>query len=266
MAVPGHEVLLFAGLFCAYTVYRGLHPEVFEYASLFLDTKLGALNTVVLLISSFTAAWAVTATQLNQKKIAAGCLVVTFVCAGAFMGVKYIEYTHKFHEGLMWGLEYNPKHDPPPPHIELAGAEATGSEATPVVRWNPGDDSALIQANQSAIPAPARRRADSPLPSRGAGRRRRQRPRRRPQRSKRERLSKEDIRNIHIFFGIYFCMTGLHGIHVLIGMLAILWVLVRTLRGDFSKEYWLPVDLVALYWHIVDLIWIFLFPLLYLIG
>ena len=72
--------------------------------------------------------------------------------------------------------------------------------------------------------------------------------------------------NAHLFFSIYFLMTGLHGLHVLIGMAAILWVLVRGAKGHFSSEYFTPVDLVGLYWHLVDLIWIFLFPLLYLIG
>jgi cytochrome c oxidase subunit 3 len=71
--------------------------------------------------------------------------------------------------------------------------------------------------------------------------------------------------NAHIFFGIYFCMTGLHGLHVLAGMAIIAWLIMRSVRGDFSREYFAPVDLGGLYWHLVDLIWIFLFPLLYLI-
>lgn len=75
-----------------------------------------------------------------------------------------------------------------------------------------------------------------------------------------------NVRSPHIFFGIYFLMTGLHGLHVLIGMGVIGWVLVRTLRGDFSNKYYTPVELVGLYWHLVDLIWIYLFPLLYLVG
>ena len=66
--------------------------------------------------------------------------------------------------------------------------------------------------------------------------------------------------------GIYFLMTGLHGIHVLAGMGVMAWLLVRTLLGHFSAEYFTPVDLGGLYWHVVDLIWIFLFPLFYLIG
>ncbi|MCA9449422.1 MAG: cytochrome c oxidase subunit 3, partial [Candidatus Omnitrophica bacterium] len=69
----------------------------------------------------------------------------------------------------------------------------------------------------------------------------------------------------HVFFGIYYLMTGLHGIHVLIGMCAIGWVFFRSTRGEFGPDYFTPVDLVGLYWHLVDLIWIYLFPLLYLI-
>ena len=71
--------------------------------------------------------------------------------------------------------------------------------------------------------------------------------------------------NTHLFFGIYYAMTGLHGIHVVVGMIVILWLIKRAFRGDFSSQYFTPVDTGGLYWHIVDLIWIFLFPLFYLI-
>jgi len=56
-------------------------------------------------------------------------------------------------------------------------------------------------------------------------------------------------------------MTGLHGIHILGGIVALSWLVMRTRRGDFSSAYYTPVDLVGLYWHIVDMIWIYLFPL-----
>ncbi len=72
--------------------------------------------------------------------------------------------------------------------------------------------------------------------------------------------------NPHIFFSIYFIMTGLHGLHVLIGMGLITWLIVRTRNNVFSAEYYTPVEMVGLFWHLVDVIWIFLFPLLYLIG
>lgn len=67
------------------------------------------------------------------------------------------------------------------------------------------------------------------------------------------------------FFSVYFMMTGVHGVHVLVGIGVLIWIWIRNNRGDFSKEFFTPVDIVALYWHLVDLVWIYLFPLLYLI-
>ena len=70
----------------------------------------------------------------------------------------------------------------------------------------------------------------------------------------------------NLFFGLYFMMTGLHGLHVLFGMLVMVWLLLRAQRGEFSADYNTPVEITGLYWHFVDLVWIYLFPLLYLIG
>lgn len=69
----------------------------------------------------------------------------------------------------------------------------------------------------------------------------------------------------HIFFAVYFMMTGLHGFHVLIGMFIMIWIYLRASRGDFSSQNYAAVENTGLYWHLVDLIWIFLFPLLYLV-
>lgn len=73
-------------------------------------------------------------------------------------------------------------------------------------------------------------------------------------------------REAKIFFSFYFAMTGMHALHMIIGIgvLAVLTVLAR--RGRFSSEYYWPVELTGLYWHFVDIVWIYLFPLLYLIG
>ncbi|RAP32001.1 cytochrome C oxidase subunit III [Candidatus Marinamargulisbacteria bacterium SCGC AG-414-C22] len=71
--------------------------------------------------------------------------------------------------------------------------------------------------------------------------------------------------NMHIFFGIYFVMTGLHGLHVLIGMGLLIWLIIKNHKGHFYSGYFTELENVGLYWHLVDLIWIFLFPLLYLI-
>lgn len=67
------------------------------------------------------------------------------------------------------------------------------------------------------------------------------------------------------FFSIYFVMTGIHGIHVLGGMIVIGWISWMAWRGRFSSEWYTPVELTGLYWHLVDIIWIFLFPMLYLV-
>ncbi len=72
--------------------------------------------------------------------------------------------------------------------------------------------------------------------------------------------------NLGLYFGFYYCMSGLHGIHVLIGMGLISWLTYRNIRGDFNPKYYTPLEGVGIFWHIVDLIWIFLFPLLYLVG
>jgi cytochrome c oxidase subunit 3 len=69
----------------------------------------------------------------------------------------------------------------------------------------------------------------------------------------------------HIFFGIYFLMTGLHGIHVVIGMIVLIWLFYRTYNNEFNPQYYSPLEIGGLYWHLVDVIWIFLFPMLYLI-
>src|SRR5215831_19513771 len=102
------EILFFSGLFCAYTIYRTLDPDVFEWGHYFLDTKLGALNTSVLLFSSLTAAWAVRNAQLRQHRGLVINIVLTLLCASTFMVVKYSEYSHKFHAGLLPGKYFQP--------------------------------------------------------------------------------------------------------------------------------------------------------------
>jgi cytochrome c oxidase subunit III len=70
----------------------------------------------------------------------------------------------------------------------------------------------------------------------------------------------------NLFFSHYFVMTGLHGLHVVIGMGLMIWLLKRTRAGEFSSAYYTPVEIVGFYWHFVDLVWIYLFPILYLMG
>ncbi len=179
------EILMFGGLFVGFGLMQAKFPEAFLLAHHHLDKSLGALNTVVLLFSSFTMVMAVWAAQHSKKKALIIFLIITLACAAIFLGVKYFEYSHKFHEGLLPGKYYHHEGDTVPGQF--------------------------------------------------------------------------------MFFSFYFMMTGLHGFHILGGMAVITYLLVRAIRGDFNANYYTPVDMVGLYWHLVDLIWIYLFPLLYLI-
>ncbi len=254
------EVLLFGGLFCLYAVYRFNHPEVFTWGSQFLNVRLGTINTLVLIFSSVTMAVAVNYSQLNRPRVVITALAITFVCGVAFMGIKSVEYKDKFDHHHVWGVGfYEGSHDDDShadEHAVPVAAEgidgATGHEA--VASDLPAADEFSI--TKSAIPLAASGPSGlDPAFLDGAG-----------DDSEATAVIGERPTNAHIFFGIYFLMTGLHAIHVLGGLGMIAWLLLRTVRGHFGSTYFTPVDLGGLYWHIVDLIWIFLFPLFYLIA
>jgi cytochrome c oxidase subunit 3 len=181
------EVLMFGGLFVGYIIYHNLYPEMFAEGASHLDWRLGATNTVVLLISSFTMALGIRFAQTNDRNKSFWMLFLTLCCAAIFLGIKYIEYHHKFELGLFPGRFFHPE-------------EAVHSQ------------------------------------------------------------------NLAMYFSFYFIMTGLHGTHVLVGMGLIVWTMIRTKRGEFDSNYYTAVEGVGLFWHLVDLIWIYLFPLLYLVG
>ncbi|MEO8096197.1 MAG: cytochrome c oxidase subunit 3 family protein [Acidobacteriota bacterium] len=182
------EVLMFGGLFVGFGISQGKYPQEFVDAHHHLQRWAGALNTIVLLISSWTMVMAVNAAQTNQKSKMKMYLLLTIACACIFMGVKYYEYSHKFEEGLLPGMFYHAQ----------ATDSVPGSHGYPT------------------------------------------------------------------FFAFYFMMTGLHGIHILIGIGLLTWLYLKS--DNFSSAYYTPVDLIGLYWHIVDMIWIYLFPLYYLIS
>jgi len=266
------EVLFFAGLFCAYTVYRAMHPEVFVYAHYFLDTKLGAVNTCVLLGSSLTAAWAVRNAQLAEKKLLMINIVITIACAFTFMCVKYVEYSHKYHDGLLPGKNFQPKEQ----IWELKSFRDKHPEAAEYAEKL----ARLDEKKAAPAAAPAAPAGGAAAPAAGMAEA--------PETEKIERPTEEELepllaaglvgprsldpsahisrpRMAHVFFGIYFFMTGLHGFHVLIGIGIWIWMLLKASKNQFGPTYFGPIDFTALYWHLVDLIWIYLFPLLYLI-
>jgi cytochrome c oxidase subunit 3 len=219
------EILMFGGLFCGYAIWRGLEPDIFDQSHHFLNKIYGAENTVVLLFSSLTAALAVRSAQVGKRNLTSIYLVITIFCAFIFLVIKYFEYTHKFHLGLLPGHCFG--------HPNFSGAIQNGQEVGTCVR------------------AHADQPAGSPLWVRAIDE------------SGHEQLLPP---RANMFFGLYFCMTGLHAVHVIVGMSLLGWVLWKNIKGTFSAEYFTPVDLGALYWHLVDLVWIYLFPLLYLVG
>jgi cytochrome c oxidase subunit 3 len=202
--------MFFGGLFLAFTYYHVLFPEAFGLASSRLSVSWGVINTVVLLISSFTMAMAVHSAQLGRQKKLIVYMVVTVLCAFAFMGIKSIEWTEKFQHHLVPGPNFEFLLNDP-------HAAETGHALSP-------------QATEELL-------ARDPHIERHA----------------------------QMFFVIYFCLTGLHGVHVLIGMGVITWMIIRARRGEFSQRWNTPIELTGLYWHLVDVIWIYLFPLIYLI-
>ena len=262
------EILLFGGLFVAYSVYRANHPEIFVYAHRYLDKNLGATNTIILLCSSFTMAWGVRAAQLGKQKLLVTLLALTLLGGCGFLGIKYVEYSHKWHDGLLWGVRFNPMshegagHDAAATHSAEAPSAAADAPAAPAVGTLPAPPPDAVPPLGSVDPAlklersqvaPAAVGPQGTVPSRTA--------------EGEHDAHGAPVRpaNVQIFFGIYFLMTGLHGLHVIAGMGSIAWVLSKSVKGTFGPQYFTPVDFVGLYWHLVDLIWIFLFPLLYLI-
>jgi len=265
------EILFFGGLFVFYTVYRINHPEVFVFGAHFLDTALGALNTVVLIFSSFTIAWAVRAAQLKQLKLLKWLIIATILCAFTFMGVKYVEYSAKWKHGLLWAGSYNPHLDHEAAHeviavegeIHTPGADVEIVEIEEVQHVADGEIIEPIVTEVEIEPAPEAADPDrstiAPAAEGPSGL------------ATAEEVVAEDLMpaepaNAKIFFSIYFMMTGLHGIHVLAGIAVMLWLLKCLRRGDFDGGHFTKVDMVALYWHVVDIIWIYLFLLLYLID
>jgi cytochrome c oxidase subunit 3 len=259
------EILFFSGLFCAYAIYRANHPEIFAYADHFLDRKLGAINTAILIFSSFTMAWAVRAVQLRQKQLATALLAITVACACGFLGIKYVEYHHKFHDGLLWGRHYKPTAEALESVREsgeaagdaLAGSKSVGTDLHAAADATHAEGSyrpPAVSTNGAADPRVSEQAKRMGAPNNVH-----------PDEPPASAASFHAPRNVHIFFGIYFAMTGLHAIHIIAGIGVIIWMIVRLRRGDFDTGYYGPVEYTGLYWHLVDLVWIYLFPLLYLI-
>jgi cytochrome c oxidase subunit 3 len=180
------EVMFFGGLFAAYMIYRVWYPAAWSEGSAELDIVLGGINTVVLIGSSLTMAFAVRAAQTGEQKNTVRWLIVTMLLGLVFLVIKFFEYKHK------WDLN----------HIPGANFQFEGAHA--------------------------------------------------PQ--------------VEIFLSLYFALTGLHALHMVIGFGILSVIAWMAHKKRFSPEWYTPVEMSGLYWHFVDIVWIFLFPLLYLVD
>jgi cytochrome c oxidase subunit 3 len=177
------EILLFGGLFLVYAVMRSNYSTEFHQAAHHLNTFIGAINTVVLLISSATVAMSITAVQKGDNRRAVIFLLITLICAGIFLINKYFEWGHKIHIGLYPGSNL------------------------------------MVTLNHGSV----------------------------------------------MFFSLYFFMTGLHMFHLVVGAIILTVIMIKVHRRTINAGRYVLLENGGLYWHLVDMIWIFLFPLLYLL-
>jgi cytochrome c oxidase subunit 3 len=283
------ELLMFGGLFCAYAVYRHNHPEVFLHAHHYLDPFWGGVNTAILIASSFTMAWAVRTSQLGAVGLTKLLLALTFLGGVGFTCIKYVEYQSKWQHHLFPGTfnAFNPATPATAPArkeaLEYWQKHVSGHSGKAIDDINVGDDKGKAvhhtpEKADVAAQAAAPHIAQGPGykdPHAGTGDAAKIFPTfvqpagmlpahtHTAHNIEYAELDSLSAQRVNTFFGIYFTMTGLHMIHVFVGMGIIAWLFFTA--GRYSGDYYTPVDLGGLYWHLVDLIWIFLFPLLYLI-
>ncbi len=176
------EMVLFGGLFIAYSYMRSTYPADFHHAGAELNATLGVTNTLVLLTSSLTVALSIVAIQRGDRLKSMAFLSASLLLGLTFLAIKATEWAAKFHHGLY----------PNAPHLAT-----------------------LPHGEQ-------------------------------------------------VFFGLYFTMTGLHGLHVIIGLGVLTYMLIQVARGRICQDRYVQLENAGLYWHLVDVIWIFLLPLFYL--
>ncbi len=248
------EIMFFGGLFTAYLVFRSKYPMAFAAGSNHLDAFWGGLNTIVLIVSSLTMALTVFYAQRGNRNMQVIMIVLTMFFGSVFLGVKAIEYTGKFNDGLVpvTGLNKKAKADHAGDHkaaekpcweVEHGGAEHSYVNPHAEFLWT--DCSLVKLAEDGKYLTEAERIGYF---SNG-------------------QIDPDKFRDrVRIFFWIYFVMTGLHALHMIVGLGLMSWLFWTAWKGNYNAEYYMPVEMSGLYWHFVDIVWIFLFPLLYLLG
>jgi len=210
------EVLFFGGLFMSYTVCRHLYPEDFRQGAMNLKWFLGAINTAVLLFSSFTMAMAVHSGAIGSNPKIVRYLVLTILIGCVFLVIKGTEYYIEYREHLIPGLNFS---------LEKPSEDQVGTFAR---AFEKADDWF------SEISAPVNKQEKRDYPQ-------------------------------QLFFLFYFIMTMIHATHMIIGICIMIVLIQMARRNTFSAKYHNPIEIFGLYWHFVDIVWVFLLPTLYLL-
>lgn len=190
------EVLLFAGLFLVYTIYRNWYHDGFVVGSHQLNVTLGTINTLVLLASSLCVALSIHKAQRNSSKGIVFYLALTIALGLTFFVVKGFEWHADYEEGLIPWMNWDQK-------------------------WG------VTEVNGQVV---------------------------------------DHNYQVKLFMLLYFVMTGTHAVHMVVGMAILGVIAYKASRGRYNAKYYTPLELGGLYWHFVDIVWVFLVPTLYLID
>lgn len=227
------EVLFFAGAFCAYTAFRMWFPNEFEAGSSVLNVGIAAINTFLLLFSSFTATLAARACANKNYNASKIYLILTIALGTLFLCLKAREYQIDYIEGLI----------PTTQRVSYVQDDRVITESRFVAYLRHAlDESEYKYVESTAGRIPTLAEAESDLP-------------------------RVDLHKVQLFFVFYYAITGLHVIHMIIGLGLLTWQFVLLQIGFFSiHSRHLYMDVTSMYWHFVDLVWMFVFPMLYLAG
>ena len=258
------EIMFFIGILGTYIILRSGAPEMFASHAKVLNKTAAGINTLVLILSSLTVALAVDAAQRGLRTRTAAMLGITLACAVTFLGIKYIEYSDKLgtlsghsmgHQTLVHtegkqSFVYDG-------HVHVAHKPGVGGKGGEEI------DPDRIELKGYRIPAPEiglnlHAISEHDIKERSG--------------QKEEETWTLDKKGIgtavrygpqkNNFFACYYATTGVHALHVIGGLIPMSILCIQALRGKLLPYH---VEYTGLYWHFVDLVWIFLFPLLYLI-
>ena len=249
------EIMFFGGLFTVYLVFRSRFPMAFAAGSNHLDAFWGGLNTLVLIVSSLTMALTVYYAQKGNRNMQVILIALTMFFGAVFLGVKAIEYTGKYNDGFVpiTGLNKKVRADAHADHAAVAEkpcyeVEHGGAEHAYV---NPRGDFQWTDCSLVKLAEDGKYLTDAEKVGYFSN----------------GQIDPNKFRDkVRIFFWIYFVMTGLHALHMIVGLGLMTWLGWKAWLGTYGPDYYMPVEMSGLYWHFVDIVWIFLFPLLYLLG